>query len=143
MGATQMSKRYQPTVMAVDPGSTTGITFRWPTGHVSHAQLPVDEAADFISKHRVDVYVVERFIINAGTVRKSRQGTHDALNLIGFIHYHAQLNGARVVYQTPAMGKRVSDAVLKEQELWWPNHGHANDASRHYYIYTSKERREG
>jgi len=135
-----------PYVIAVDPGMTTGLCLRYRDGTIHHAQLPANEAADFVTSAKPDVLVVESFVISSNTVTKGRDGIHDALNLIGYLTHWARLNSVPINMQTPAMGKRVSNDLLKERGLDIKSMLHAREAARHLLIHLDMEemsRREG
>ena len=96
------------------------------------------ETVDWVRHIEPDVVVIERFVIMASTLKKSRAGMHNALDIIGWVTLEAEHLGFEVVKQTPVQGKAVSDERLKEEGLYWPGHGHFNDAARHFYIWRAR-----
>lgn len=131
-------------IVAVDPGSMTGIVM-WEGSHYpKFLQISHTEAADLFLRMDwesadVDTVVIERFIITSSTTKKSREGMHHALNLIGLITHLARHNGVRIVLQTPAEGKRITKTHLEEKALWAPGMQHSQDAARHLYLHLLKE----
>jgi len=132
-------------IFAIDPGSTTGICYKLPDGSVIHSQMPHDEFASLIlnwvihPQSQPDELVVESFILHPSTVKKSREGTHHTIELIGLIRHVAEYCSIPLTLQTPAQGKRVTNEILKEAGLYVPKLAHARDAARHMYLYLAKK----
>lgn len=135
-----------PLVVAVDPGGTTGLaTYRegglpfvsdgsvFASSQVDR-RLDVPDALAAMALHGCPmVVVVERFIINAATARKSAQP--DALLVCGALEYMSHRNGWTFILQKPADAKTFStDDKLKSLGWYRPGMGHANDAARHLLL---------
>lgn len=128
-------------VVAVDPGGTTGIAVWSPTFGLTLTEHKPDAAVDWLAnlswgdrKH----FVVERYIITPATAKMSQQ--HDALEIIGALKYLARSHGHTLSLQTPAEAKAYStDAKLKTVGWYKPGLPHARDASRHLLLYLSKQ----
>ena len=135
-------------ILAIDPGSTTGLCWLGWAEEIGHAEVPHDEVAQMFLTwvamhegarvHPVTV-VVESFIIHPSTVTKSRQGVHDAIELIGLIRHSCEALGIALHLQTPAQGKRITNGHLKDAGLYVPRLGHARDAARHLYLLLAKK----
>ena len=132
------------TVVAVDPGGTTGIALWSPHLGLSMRELnPAAEAVDWLanvldsSNPRRHV-VVERYIITPATAKMSQQ--HDALEIIGALKFLCRKYGHTLTMQTPAEAKAFStDAKLKNVGWYQPGQGHARDASRHALLFLAKQ----
>lgn len=130
------------TVIAVDPGGTTGLA-AWAPGIGLHlVELKPNEAVDWLAevaqgalkKH----FVVERYIITPATAKMSQQ--HDALEIIGALKYLVRAHGHTLTMQTPAEAKAFStDEKLKNLGWYHPGKPHARDASRHALLYLAKQ----
>lgn len=128
------------TIIAVDPGKTTGLA--WTLDH--HVSSPVAQQADvehfyeWIGRAPVTLpvtFVVERFDVGAGTIRKSR-GEYWSLKLIGLIEFICWKNGYELVMQQAVAAKRlITDERLKLLGWWVPGQDHARDALRHLALY--------
>lgn len=135
--------------LAIDPGGKTGIaTYNTETAEFDSYEVP--SGLEGFTKHywtcggrewfrTFDDIVMERFLINAGTFKKSPQ--YDALYIIGFVLGVAQIHGPNVVLQTPVQRKFATDDKLK-QMLWHrPSQGgHMNDAARHLLTFLVKQK---
>jgi hypothetical protein len=120
------------TIMAFDPGYTTGVAFYvskvqvyevqgltdlWDTLHMGGPTRVVYESFLYQRRDKVDLRPVEG---------------------IGVIRLYCQLNGIIPVAQTPATGKRFwTDKKIKQLDLWKPGLPHAMDALRHLLYYMS------
>lgn len=136
------------TVVAVDPGGTTGIAV-WSPGlglslrEIKPAAQAVDWLAQVASHGLAKTFVVERYVITPATAKMSQQ--HDALEITGALKYLARKHGHSIVIQTPAEAKKFStDAKLKnvgwyEKSLGQGFEGHARDASRHLLLFLAKQ----
>lgn len=138
-----------PLIMAVDPGGTTGVAWlvKIVDAHGVHYEFGSAEVPDgrfgFIEQfHRLaEVHVIERlivedFIINSGTVKKTQQV--DPWRLVGYLEGWAHQHGVPLVLQTPSTAKGFgSDEKLKFLGWHRPSKGgHANDAARHLLVGT-------
>lgn len=130
------------TVVAVDPGGTTGIAVWSPDLGLSLREIaPASNAVDWladIARGPKVTFVVERYIITPATAKMSQQ--HDALEIIGALKFIARKYNHPLVMQTPAEAKKFStDAKLKTVGWYQPGHGHARDASRHALLFLAKQ----
>lgn len=135
-------------VLSVDPGTMTGYAVLDTT-----EEVPTADQAEFkVFQHRVaeqfgdriDVQlVIERFVLNAGSIRKSREGMHDAIQTIGVLEFLARENGwPTPVYQLPAdVMRMVDNAALRNLGWYARGKGHANDALRHLAVWSLKQGR--
>ena len=124
-------------IIAVDPGETCGWAI-WERNEGSatiiYGQTPVDQFIDDIHDFEAagrgfDIYVCELF-----KVRPKITPSYITLEAIGAIAHLARRNLARFEGQTPSQGKRVSDEVLIEADMYITGSRHANDALRHLYL---------
>lgn len=128
------------TVVAVDPGGTTGLAVWAPGLGLKLLEFNPEEAVDYLwqladgnTKH----FVVERYLITPATAKMSQQ--HDALEIIGALKFMARKHGHTLSLQTPSEAKAFSsDSKLKRVEWYQPGMPHARDASRHLLLYLSK-----
>jgi hypothetical protein len=84
--------------------------------------------------------VIERFTINAGSMKKSREGMHDAIETIGVLKFAAQQHQWPIPqWQMPADVMRlIDDEVLKHLGWHHRGQGHANDSLRHLAVWAIK-----
>lgn len=112
-------------------------------------QLPAEQFQSMVDadySDRIDIQlVIEKFVINAGSVRKSRAGMHDAIETIGVLKYLARKAGwPEPLYQLPADVMRLVDnAALRNLGWFARGQEHANDALRHLVTWSIKENRLG
>lgn len=131
------------TVVAVDPGGTTGFALWSPPIGLSMRELsPADKAVDWLADVASQLqgahFVVERYIITPATAKMSQQ--HDALEIIGAIKFLCRKYGHTLTMQTPAEAKAFStDAKLKNVGWYQPGLPHARDASRHALLFLAKQ----
>ncbi len=131
------------TVVAVDPGGTTGLALWSPEMGLTLRELaPADSAVDWLADTarslKKATFVVERYIITPATAKMSQQ--HDALEIIGALKFLVRRHGHAMVMQTPAEAKAFStDAKLKRVGWYSPGEGHARDASRHALLFLAKQ----
>ena len=132
------------TVVAVDPGGTTGLALWSPALGLSMRELsPADQAVDWLadvlgSGNPKRSVVVERYIITPATAKMSQQ--HDALEIIGAVKFLVRKYGHTLTMQTPAEAKKFStDTKLKNVGWYQPGLPHARDASRHALLYLAKQ----
>jgi len=137
-----------PAILAIDPGGTTGVA--WLTmdsedGKHVFGSSEVDGGFDgfvngfhdqLLNAFLVVALVVEDFIINTGTVKKTQQT--DPWAIIGYLRGWALRTNTMMALQTPATAKGFgTDTKLKHLGWHRPSKGgHANDAARHLLVYT-------
>lgn len=119
--------------LALDPGKTTGVAWR-EQGTIRGIQWPGESIwvvlNGFHSTLGITELVVENFI--------SRPGP--AVNLsasegIGRIRAWCELEGVRLILQTPAAAKRkVTDDRIRQAGGWMRGQQHARDAVRHLLL---------
>ena len=95
-------------------------------------------------RDRIDVQlVIERFVLNTGSMKKSRDGIHHAIQTIGVLEFIRRTQGwPEPMYQLPADVMRIIDnKVLRS--LGWFARGleHGNDALRHAAVWSLKQGR--
>lgn len=133
-----MSER--PTVIAVDPGLTTGWAALYPDGEFRSGETRgfyefLKTVYGLLSSRAFDWHiVVEKYTITPETIKKSRQT--DALEIIGALRFFARHFDAGFSMQSPAEAKTfATDAKLRKMRWFQQGRGHANDASRHLLCY--------
>ena len=133
-----MSER--PTIIAVDPGLTTGWAALYPDGEFRSGETKgsypfLRTVHGLLSAGAFDWHVVvERYTITPETIKKSRQT--EALEIIGALKFFTQHYGAGFSMQSPAEAKSfATDAKLRRVRWFQQGLGHANDASRHLLCY--------
>lgn len=119
-------------ILAVDPGGTTG----WAWWRSDTHQFESGEASDWkawlYDRPDYDILVIEKYTITAKTAKLSQQT--DALRLTGALEMDAYPHH-RVIITTPAEAKSFSnDGKLKRVGWYRPGNGHANDAARHLLL---------
>lgn len=129
-------------ILAIDPGTMTGVAATNMFGQFEAWQAPPEEVGSYMLKHfvhgAVDAIVMERFLITSSTVKKSRAGMYDALYLIGLSHHLCKMYDVPFIGQTPAEGKRITREQLEAERMWPKGLEHAQDASRHLYLHLAK-----
>lgn len=134
-------------IIAVDPGGTTGYSYITVQDGVFDApapksgQLPPQEfcqwldrtVSSFIHGGWKVTIVVERFTISARTLKVSRAGSYDALEVIGVCRYVSLRDcGRDLEMSAPSEVMNLfPDKKLKELGWYVPGQGHANDSLRH------------
>ena len=130
-------------VVAFDPGNTTGIatvnTDRM--GSLVTHEFQWKDICRFLDGLQAydmpDVIVYERFTITEGTAKLSPQT--GPMDVIGALKYVANRQLIEIVAQTPYDAKHFgTDARLKEYGWYTKGKGHANDASRHLFLWCTK-----
>ena len=139
-----------PTIIALDPGLTTGVAIQRAPGLLPDAcqilgrfevyafvtQILQEEAA--VSRPN-PIIVIERFTINGNTASKSQQ--LDPLYVIGVVEYLALRNNCPFHLQSPSQAKSfATDAKLKAAGWWVPGQDHARDALRHLMVFLCTHR---
>jgi hypothetical protein len=127
-------------IAAFDPGTTTGVA--WLEDGVFHSDQ-FDEAGLYVwVDDRCEVFdhvQIEKFVINAGTVKKVI--VYDSLYLIGYLRYASWRCGFPIDFTKPAdVMASFTDAALKRAGWHTPGKGHANDAARHLAHYSVRNR---
>lgn len=107
-------------------------------------QLPWTEFQDWVwttMGERTDVQlVIERFVLNSGTMKKSRDGIHHAIQTIGVMEFVARQSGwPAPTYQLPADVMRLVDNKVLRSLGWFARgQEHGNDALRHAVVWALK-----
>jgi hypothetical protein len=98
---------------------------------MQYTQVHEFMAIDLIERIQPQVLVMEKFVLQ----RRPHIDTFP-IELIGTIHrYHENHPGCILVEHMPSNIKGVTEAILKECDLWIPGHPHAVDAMRHLVFY--------
>lgn len=99
-------------------------------------------AAEYGDRHDIQL-VIERFTLNAGSMRKSREGMHHAIETIGVLRFLAMQEGwPDPEFQLPADVMRIVDNEALRSLGWYArSQGHANDALRHLAVWALKSGR--
>lgn len=148
--STSVSTRLPRTVIAVDPGKTTGIVWYVPEHDVYHqkqlefsememlhqliaAQVEYAESVNTGNAH-LCALAVERFVITAQTAKNTQAPW--SLEVIGVTRYFAQRWCVPLVLQSAASAKTfATDRRLKQLGWYVPGRGHGNDAARHLLLF--------
>lgn len=145
-------------ILAVDPGGTTGFTLwqEWPEdAGQSSIQTWMEEdalkAVDDVNYVRagygypdgrrgLNAIVCENFIIGAGTIKKSREGSNTAIEIIGALRWLAYKEQTPFVTQNPGDVTYIDDAKLKRLGWYTAGPDHARSSTRHlvHYLLTIK-----
>lgn len=110
-------------------------------------QLPYEMFQSMVESDygdRIDVQlVIERFVLNAGSIRKSRDGMHHAIQTIGVLEFLARQHGwPKPEYQLPADVMRLVDNASLRSLGWYARgQEHANDSLRHLAVWSLKQGR--
>lgn len=134
-------------LIAVDPGKTTGVaTWYLDRAFEEPMATQIEGSLDFcdyvhalLAGHYDDdiVIICEKYTINAGTLKKSRQ--YDPLEIIGTLRWFAHQYEIDFVLQSPAEAKRfATNDKLKKIGWYTPGRDHAADAMRHLLLYSVK-----
>lgn len=121
------------TVIALDPGTTTGIAVYWEKidewGQFEYGPEPHHIKLEaLLIATRPDVLITESFIFQPSR----RKIVLDSVEYIGVAKLYCGHAGKELVQQTASQGKAFwSDQKIKQIGLWLPNQGHAMDATRH------------
>lgn len=128
------------TVIAVDPGLTTGWAVLYPDGEFRSGETKgsfafLKTVYGLLRDRAFDWHIVcERYTITPETIKKSRQT--DALEIIGTLKFLTTYYDAGWSMQNPSEAKNfATDAKLRRVRWYRQGLGHANDASRHLLCY--------
>lgn len=130
------------TIVALDPGGTTGVTVLDEVGDAWTMQLgPEDhhlELYKLLTSWEPDVVVCESFMYR----QNDRTGIKlNSVEYIGVAKLWCQTNNKKFVLQTPAQAKGfVTDEKLKLLNFFARAQRHANDATRHLVYYVIKNK---
>lgn len=126
------------TLLALDPGKTTGVSI-WqfddvtPLTHIAHHQCEggLEGLLRFLMPHEkvapFDVIVTESFRLDGRTPNPDTT----PLKIEGALEVLSILMQAPLWTQPNNFKKHVSNAKLKEFNLYWPGQQHAMDSARH------------
>lgn len=131
-------------ILSIDPGGTTGIAWcdfvpgKLNTPGTSMPQ-GFGQASEFFSMYieefRPELIVIEKFTINARTIKSSREGSNLAIELTGVAKFLAKRSNITVEEQSPADAKNfASDDKLRRIGWYQPGPDHARDAMRHLLL---------
>lgn len=126
------------TVIAFDPGGTTGVAILTPTSRKRIHVRQLTEIWELLNRYSPDEVVVERFQFRYGGGRSKVDLT--AKEVIGVIKLWCALKNVPLFEQTPSQAKNLwTDKKLKQLDLWLPM-PHAMDATRHllYHLVVTK-----
>jgi hypothetical protein len=139
-------------IVTVDPGGTTGYACASIRGEEAllppvHGQLPPQEFCAWLEGvagswgERLTI-VVEKFTISQRTLRVSRGGSYDAIEVTGVCRYLSRRTCHRdIETQQPAEVMRLfPDSWLRDHGWYVTGQGHANDALRHLALYLAKRK---
>lgn len=142
-------------VLAVDPGGTSGLVY-WegrgaaPGSPETVTPYQVSDSMHGIATARaveleiakgLDVLVCESFTINAGTARKTQDGSLQTIETIGMLRWLTDRAGVPFVLQRPGDAINfTSDAKLMQLGWWWKGQEHARSATRHLVLYLASKR---
>lgn len=133
----------RPTILAVDPGLTTGWAALYPDGEFRSGETKGPYEFLFDVQRLIQgpfpwEMVVERYVITPETVKKSRQ--YEPIEIIGALKFFSRHYEVPLALQTPADAKAFStDKKLKAMRWFRPALGHANDAARHLLCYSIRK----
>lgn len=135
----------RPTIIAVDPGLTTGWAVLYPDGEFRSGETKgpyafLKTVYGLLRDRAFDWHlVVEKYTITPETIKKSRQT--DALEIIGALKFFAAYYDAGWSMQMPSEAKAfASDGKLRRIGWFRQGLGHANDASRHLMCYAVRNK---
>lgn len=130
---------WKGTVVAIDPGETTGVcvfkgTELVKAGQINTKNIPEDAVTlcNWISDQTPNVLVVEDYrVYKWKTDQHAWAGLHTP-RLIGMVEYVAFVRGHKLVKQSAQIGKGFcTDDKLKSWGFYLPGKRHAVDAVRH------------
>jgi hypothetical protein len=88
----------------------------------------------------LDTLVCESFIISAGTIKKTRGGSQQTIEIIGALRWIAHKRGTPFVLQSPGDSSMFDKNWKKLRRIGWytPGDDHARSATRHLLLYLVK-----
>lgn len=127
-------------VIGFDPGSSTGVVTWDNVEYKLLTEFVGSPTATFTATESVltslvsagirPTLVAERFDLSAATLRKSREGIDDAINILGMLWCFAQHFDLPFVKVMRSSSKNfVKDEALKKHNIW-PRSRHSRDALR-------------
>lgn len=133
-------------ILAVDPGGTTGYSYAIDDVLVDAGQLPPYEfqayAESFTTQWRADLTLIcERFTITQRTIKSSRGGSVEALEIIGCLRYFSLRDcGRDLIHQSPSdVMNLYTDEKLRMLGWYRKGQGHSNDSLRHLAYYLTQQ----
>ena len=130
-----------PSVLAVDPGRTTGFVI-WRDGERFEKELDAETflayIAPSIEKGEFDYVVCERYIITTQTAKLSQAPW--SLEQIGVLRFLCARHNIPFVLQNVSDAKRFANEQRLKQIRWArpKGGGHARDAQRHLLLFLVK-----
>lgn len=133
-------------VMGIDPGQTVGIAVwlgsePWHASVITHYQFNRESALKMIEnwcRESQKSGIPTLIGCESFTTRRDRNTVmttqNDALEIIGAVKIYAQMTGAVLSLQSPALAKRAMSNETLRSFGWYVskiNYRHANDAARH------------
>lgn len=144
-----------PSILALDPGGSTGYCFRGPDAIIKYGELPLTavghhlalwkllvDCRDQIQSHDSDAtftIVCERFDFRK-TDQTREKIDYISREYIGVVKLFEQStdNRVRVRLQGASQAKEFwDDQKLRRIGMYYPRSKHARDATRHYLYYVS------
>lgn len=118
------------TIISLDPGGTTGVCL-YVEGKLTVDQLGPEKHHEglweTLTAHNPDIVVCEDFLY-----RQQSKANLVSVEYIGITRLWCSVNGARLVMQTPAIGKGFwVDVKIKTVGEWQKGAPHSMDALRH------------
>lgn len=133
-----------PTLLAVDPGKTTGAS-RWkysesePLECVWHGQIGdgINGFIKYILDYaEPDIVVAEQFVLDGRTPNPDVT----PLKIEGAMMAYYDPESTLIVFQRNNFKKHVSNELLKAHGLYWKGEPHAMDSARHALAYMKTQR---
>jgi hypothetical protein len=132
------------TLLALDPGKTTGMSW-WYYDDTSHLALlryeqikgGLDGVIDELISKSPNLY---NFIVCESFKLDGRTPNPDVtpLQIEGVLSYCSKFYGIPVVYQANNMKAHATDEFLKKHDLWFKGAPHATDSARHAIAYMKR-----
>lgn len=132
------------TIIAVDPGKTTGFSIHVPGNAPVTSEVPwldfIDDAYKYVVvSKQITTVVCERFVVSGRTVRVGRGDENWSAETIGALRWLCHRAGATFELQSASDAKKFApDQRLRDVGWWTPGKQHANDASRHLLLYLAR-----
>lgn len=133
------------TIVALDPGGTTGVAIKQEGTSPSRFQVDTStpeglEEIYYTLLHESPIEVVmERFQFRYGGGRAKVVLT--PVEVIGVVKLYCALKKVKLYEQTPSQAKKfITDEKMRMLDLWIPGLPHAMDATRHllYHLIVTK-----